>query len=117
MDERRSVIARQLGQAGVGAGERKRVAIEGAAEYDTSGEHLLHDFFSPSHGAQGDTARDRLAERGQIGDYSEMTLGAAWRNAESRDHFIENQQRSVLPRQLLRGFQIARPRHDASAVA
>src|SRR5436309_12904525 len=57
---------------------------------------FLHDFPSTSESCYGKSSPQDLSQYGQVGSDPEIFLSATESNSESRDHFVENQDDSVL---------------------
>ena len=78
---------------------------------------LLHDFRRAAESAHRQTAADDLPQRRQIRLNTEKFLCAAVGHAEPSDDLVENQQRSLLRRQLPQLRQVAGLRRYASHIA
>src|SRR6478672_11998882 len=117
MPESSAVAGRQLSEAGISTGQRKRIAVERSAVRNVAGEHSVHDVSTPGHHTQGDAATHRLTKCGEIGHHSEMLLSASGTNSKACDHLIENQQSTVLRRKLANSFEVFVLGQKTSAVA
>ena len=81
------------------------------------GRDLLHDLSPAAVRADRQAAADDLAEAGDVRLDAVQLLRAAASDTEARDHFIEDQQRSVLARERAQSFQKAFGRRNDAHVS
>ena len=109
---------RQTLQAPQARRHRQRVARERAGLIDRTGRRdEPHQIFAAAVGADRQPAADDLAEARQIGNDAAPALRAAGTDAESGDHFVEDQQDAVARADLAQALQKPRLRQHHAHVA
>ena len=116
VNEGGAMVARQFGQCRIGRSQGNRVAIEATAERHAV-VHLHQDVGAPRDAAERRAAADRLPEGRQIRNNLVITLRAAEREAETRDHLVEDKKDAALHTEPAGLLEIARARENAAAVA
>src|SRR6516225_8269873 len=77
--------------------DRDDVAVVGSAMLAVAERHQpFHELTPPAKDAQWKAAAHGLAERAKVRGYAQILLRAARRHAKRTQHFVENQQSTVL---------------------
>src|SRR5215218_5651393 len=80
------------------------------------GRELVHDLGAPAEGRERQPSSGDLSEHGQIGPDPVALLGSAARDAESRDHLVEDEQGAGCVAEIPQRFQEPRRRRDDAHV-
>ena len=88
----RRLVAQQLERGDARGGGQRIAAQRAGLKHFAGGQHVIHDVGASAVGANGQSAADDLAQRGQVGCDLPKLLSPAKGDAKAGHHFVEDEQ-------------------------